>query len=89
MHACYAPCINKGVIDYTKDKEAVISFLNGNTDGVLKELTLKMEEASNNLEFERAMEFRDLINDIRKKLLKKQNISINDFFLQRTLLVFI
>lgn len=78
MHACYAPCINKGVIDYTKDKEAVISFLNGNTEGVLKELTLKMEEASNNLEFERAMEFRDLINDIRKTT-EKQNISINDF----------
>ena len=78
MHSCYAPCINKERIDYTSDKEAVVNFLNGNTSNVIKVLEEKMLQASQKLEFEKAVEYRDLINDI-KRTTEKQNITINDF----------
>lgn len=78
MHACYAPCINKESIDYSKDKEAVTTFLNGNNKELLASLMGKMDKASEELQFEKAIEYRDMINAI-KRTTEKQNISINDF----------
>ena len=77
MHQCLAPCINSGLFDYTEYKNKIASFLNGNCDDVIKSLTKEMEDASNNMEFEKAIEYRDLINSI-KQTIAKQKISIND-----------
>ena len=52
----------------------MIRFLNGNYDTVLKELEEKMNEASENLEFERAIEYRGLIGSV-KKVAQKQKIT--------------
>jgi excinuclease ABC subunit C len=76
MNMCLAPCINKD-IDYTKYKSEISSFLNGNYDNILKELNERMNNYSNNMEYEKAIEYRNLIEDIKKTTLR-QKIAIND-----------
>lgn len=72
---CDAPC--QGYIsqeEYGKAITEVIRFLNGNYESILKDLQEKMEEASENLEFEKAIEYRELINSV-KKVSQKQKIT--------------
>ena len=77
MHQCLGPCINKEKIDYTDYKNKIASFLNGDCSDILDELNQKMTDASINMEFEKAIEYRDLINSI-KNTVSKQKITIND-----------
>lgn len=77
MHNCLGPCISKDKIDYEPIKTEIIKFLNGDITYVLKELEVKMQAASLNLEFEKAMEYRDQINSI-KSTVDHQKIEIND-----------
>ena len=77
MHQCLAPCINKESFDYTEYKSEIAKFLNGDSDNIVKELEEKMNLASENMDFERAIEYRDLINDINNTV-KRQKITIND-----------
>lgn len=66
IHECEAPC--QGYIteaEYRKQVDSLIGFLNGNYDPVIKMLQNSMEEASENLEFEKAAEFRDQLNNIQ------------------------
>lgn len=75
---CDAPC--QGYISeeaYGEKVKKVLEFLNGNFDPVLKELEEKMLEASENLEFEQAIEYRELLNSV-KQIAKKQKISNSD-----------
>ena len=72
---CKAPC--QGYIseaEYRKSIDGVIRFLNGHYDSVLEELEGKMLEASDNMEFERAIEYRELINSV-KQIAQKQKIT--------------
>ncbi len=72
---CDAPC--QGYIsqeEYRKRIDEVIRFLNGSYDTILKELEDKMNAASEALEFERAIECRELINSV-KKVAQKQKIT--------------
>ncbi len=62
---CKGACqgyISKG--DYRKQVDMAIKFLEGNYRDTLKELEEKMQAASAQMEFEQAMEYRDLINSI-------------------------
>ena len=77
MHQCLAPCINNTEIDYLEYKNKIASFLNGDASDVIKILQEKMDIASQNMDFERAIEYRDLINSVNETILK-QKISIND-----------
>ena len=77
INQCLGPCINKEKPDYSAYKNKIASFLNGDAKEVLDKLKIDMENASNNLEFEKAIEYRDLINSIENTL-TKQKISIND-----------
>lgn len=52
----------------------MIRFLNGNYEDILKELEEKMRTASENLEFEKAIEYRELISSV-KKVSQKQKIT--------------
>ena len=64
---CKAPC--QGYIseeEYKKSIQEVIEFLNGNYTLITKNLQLKMKEASENLEFEAAAEYRDLLQSVEK-----------------------
>lgn len=78
MNLCLAPCIHKEKIDYQPIKEQIINFLNGKVDDILKELKLKMLAASENLEFEKAKDYRDQIISIENTV-APQKISLNDF----------
>lgn len=76
---CLAPCV-KEIEDstYKKLTDEITSFLNGGYTDVKKELTEKMTDAAENLEFERAKEYRDQISNI-EMVMEKQKITINDF----------
>lgn len=78
IHQCMGPC--QGYIskeDYRKRVDAALEFLNGNYAPVIKSLEEKMNEASENLEFEKAIEFRELLNSV-KQIAQKQKITHND-----------
>lgn len=75
IHQCKAPC--QGYIskdEYRKSIQEVIHFLNGNYDVILKELEEKMQEASEALEFEKAIEYRELLSSVQK-IAQKQKIT--------------
>ena len=57
-------------------KESIIKFLNGDTKDVIKMLKNKMDLASDSLNYEKAKEYRDLIEDIKVSSLK-QAVQIN------------
>lgn len=62
---CDAPCANLiGKEEYNASVEKVIRFLSHDYDDVLKLLQGKMLQASENLEFEKAAEYRDLIRQV-------------------------
>lgn len=77
MNQCLGPCINKENIDYKEYKVKINSFLNGDAEDIIKTLKIKMNEASLALEFEKAIEYRNLISSIESTI-DKQKISIND-----------
>lgn len=67
MKQCNAPCQGKITSEeYKKNIQKVIRFLNGEFKETIDHLTEKMQQASDDLRFEEAMEYRDLIQSIRK-----------------------
>ena len=67
MKQCKAPC--QGYIsqeEYRKNINKVIKFLNGDFQDAISELMEKMQKASEEMRYEDAMEYRDLISSIRK-----------------------
>lgn len=74
---CLGPCIHKDV-DYSEILNEVTQFLKGETKGVLKKLNDEMDQASQNMEYEKAIEYRDMILHIESTL-EKQIINMNDF----------
>lgn len=75
---CDGPC--QGYIsqkEYGEKVKKAMEFLNGNFDPVLKDLEGKMLEASENLEFEQAIEYRELLGSV-KQIAQKQKISNSD-----------
>lgn len=78
MHRCDAPCIGKiSRADYALRVGAAISFLNGNYEDTVKELSRKMTRASENLDYETAIEMRDLIRAI-EAIQNRQKITAYD-----------
>ncbi|WP_178371743.1 excinuclease ABC subunit UvrC [Desulfitobacterium chlororespirans] len=76
---CLGPCqVDVPKESYDKIRKETAAFLKGDQGAILKALEKKMKEASENLEFERAKEYRDLMEDL-KKVGEKQNITLNDF----------
>jgi len=72
---CDAPCVN-GITkeEYAERVKMALSFLDGNYKSVLKELEEKMLKASEEMEFEEAIRFRDLIQSV-KQVTQKQKIT--------------
>ncbi len=65
IHQCDAPC--QGYIsseDYKKYIDQAIDFLNGHYDGIQKDLKKKMQAASEALEFEEAIKYRELLESV-------------------------
>lgn len=75
---CMAPC--QGNImkeEYQQQVRKALDFLNGSYQDTLKELSRKMQEASEKLEFEDAIRYRDLYNSV-KQIASKQKITDSD-----------
>ncbi len=74
---CCAPCQgNISKEDYAHRIEQAIDFLNGKHQPIVKELKEKMQKASENMDFEEAIKYRDLIESI-KKISETQKMSDN------------
>ena len=75
---CLAPCINKVSEEtYEGILSDITRFLKGDIKPVLKTLEEKMETASENLAFERALEYKEAIESI-KVTTEKQAINLTD-----------
>ena len=72
---CDAPC--QGYVSkeqYAESVNQALEFLNGRYDSVLKMLEKKMMDASDSMDFEKAIEYRDLLENV-KKVAQKQKIT--------------
>ena len=75
IHQCDAPC--QGYIskeEYRKKVDKLLDFLNGNHREILKELEEKMLAASQEMNFEDAAQYRDLIQSV-KRIGERQKIT--------------
>lgn len=73
---CLAPCVKE--IEpkvYSEMIEEITKFLNGGFEDVKLDIEKKMMEAAENLEFERAKEFRDQITHIETVMQKQKMVS--------------
>ena len=75
MERCCAPCT--GGISQEEYKERVdmaLEFLSGRYDPIIRDLTQKMTEASEAMEFEKAIRYRDLLTGVQQ-VAQKQKMS--------------
>ncbi len=75
---CSAPC--QGYIDeqtYKKAIDEVIEFLNGNYTKILANLMDSMKECAQNMQYEEAAKYRDIIGSV-KQVAQKQKITTDD-----------
>ncbi|MHA2958253.1 excinuclease ABC subunit UvrC [Priestia megaterium] len=76
---CLAPCVKEVKEEQNKQIiENITRFLNGGYEHVKTELTEKMLKTSEELDFERAKEYRDQIAHIEATM-EKQKVTFNDF----------
>lgn len=78
IHQCDAPC--QGYIskeNYAEKVKGALEFLNGNYSPVIRELEAKMNQASMEMEFEKAIEYRELLNSV-KQIAQKQKMTNTD-----------
>ena len=78
IHQCEAPC--QGFIskeEYAKKIQGVLEFLNGNYGPVIRDLETKMNQASMDMEFEKAIEYRELLSSV-KQIAQKQKMTHTD-----------
>ncbi len=74
---CMAPCTGRVKLsDYKESLSQALDFLKGGSSNSIKQLTAQMEQAADNLEFERAARIRDKINAV-KKMGEKQKVVAN------------
>jgi excinuclease ABC subunit C len=79
MGQCLAPCIHDiSEKQYKELTDEITRFLNGGYKDIKKDLTEKMTAAAEELDFERAKEFRDKIAHIEATM-EKQKITMTDF----------
>jgi excinuclease ABC subunit C len=79
MGQCLAPCVKDvGKEEYKQITDEITRFLNGGYKEIKEDLTVKMAAASEELDFERAKEFRDKIVHIEATM-EKQKMTTTDF----------
>ena len=75
MERCDAPCETDDRDAYEDVVDRVRAFLTGQDDAVLDRLRDRMRQASENLEFEKAAEYRDWLEQIERMLRKQEVIA--------------
>ncbi len=84
INACFAPCTGKVTEEeYRSIFNSICTFLSGDHKKLLDELTAEMQDASKNLQFERAAILRDEINGIirldeKQKIVNSENMTDMD-----------
>lgn len=79
LNQCIAPCIFEITSeDYVYMLKSIKKFLRGDTELVINELETKMLSASDNLEFEKALEYKKLIDSVRITT-TRQIVFANDY----------
>jgi excinuclease ABC subunit C len=76
IEQCSGPCV--GAVtreEYDQHVQRLLSFLDGDTDTVVKELEGRMAEAASALEFEQAARLRDRLSAVRKAVEKQQMVA--------------
>lgn len=77
INQCCGPCQgNVSKEEYNARIEQALEFLNGKHQPIVKDLKEKMQKASDNMEFEEAIKYRDLIDSV-KKIGETQKMSDN------------
>ncbi len=75
MKQCMAPCAAKiSEAQYREQVAGALEFLNGNYGPILKSLEEKMRRASEEMDFEEAIRYRDLLTSV-KSVAQKQKIT--------------
>ncbi|WP_338892439.1 excinuclease ABC subunit UvrC [Rhodococcus sovatensis] len=75
---CSAPCIDRVTADeHRRIVEDFCDFLSGKTDKLVRQLEKKMQDASENLDFETAARLRDDVGAL-KRALEKQAVVLGD-----------
>ena len=73
IHECLGYCIKevnpKTIFEMT---EEITKFLNGNNKDIINKIKIEMENASEKLNFERALELKNMLNDINITLTKQK-----------------
>lgn len=78
MHQCLGPCVKEVDMEtYDQISQEIGSFLSGGHEEIKKDLQRKMQEAAEELYFERAKELRDQIISI-DAMMEKQKITTSD-----------
>ncbi|MEC0122983.1 excinuclease ABC subunit UvrC [Paenibacillus pabuli] len=78
MGQCLAPCVKEvGKEQYDEISQEISSFLSGGHEEIKKDLQRKMQEAAEDLYFERAKELRDQVIAI-DAMMEKQKITMAD-----------
>src|SRR3546814_178177 len=76
IEKCSGPCV--GAVskeDYDAHVQALLDFLDGDTEAVVKELEVRMKEAASELEFEQAARLRDRLSSVQKAIAKQQMVA--------------
>jgi excinuclease ABC subunit C len=69
---CKAPCVNfVSPEEYTQDVRKAVLFLEGKNETIIETLTAQMQAASEQKEFEKALEYRDQINALQSVMQKQ------------------
>lgn len=77
---CTAPCMgNISSKEYKEEVEKAISFLSTGEEELISSLTEKMKTASDNLDFESAVKYRDQIKALQMISEKQKIVSANSF----------
>lgn len=73
LQHCTAPCIHNVTREqYLEQVKAGIEFLQGQTEELRTELEAEMRKAAQNLEFEKAAQLRDALDDLKRTTLKTE-----------------
>ena len=87
MGQCLAPCA--GLADkaeYQTAAQDVVDFLEGRQEQIVRKLRVQMEEAAENLEFERAARLRDRVQAV-EEVLQRQKVISNEMIDQDVIAV--
>lgn len=80
MNLCVAPCSGKiSREEYLRNIDMAIDFMNGNDKSLVRELKERMQKASDEMNFEEAIRYRELIESAGKIIERQKIVDTNGF----------